>query len=264
MATTYTPNYHLGKQTDPNDNFDMSVITANMDTIDSQMKTNADNIATAQQSIDDLSPVLTQILNTVGGIEQTTNTINTNVTDIKNGIGDTAEILELILSGYQGASSKVNFYDYDGSVVASYTKDDFLALTELPANPSHEGLTAQGWNYNFADAKAYVTTNGSLNIGQMYVTSDGKTRIYITLPEGRISPILQLYLNANSELDIDWGDGGSHSTFTSTSADYVSERHNYATAGDYVIAITVTTGSFIRSEERRVGKECRSRWSPYH
>jgi len=23
-------------------------------------------------------------------------------------------------------------------------------------------------------------------------------------------------------------------------------------------------GSFGRSEERRVGKECRSRWSPYH
>ena len=25
-----------------------------------------------------------------------------------------------------------------------------------------------------------------------------------------------------------------------------------------------STGSFLRSEERRVGKECRSRWSPYH
>ena len=23
-------------------------------------------------------------------------------------------------------------------------------------------------------------------------------------------------------------------------------------------------GLFMRSEERRVGKECRSRWSPYH
>ena len=23
-------------------------------------------------------------------------------------------------------------------------------------------------------------------------------------------------------------------------------------------------GAFVRSEERRVGKECRSRWSPYH
>src|SRR2546421_202413 len=29
-----------------------------------------------------------------------------------------------------------------------------------------------------------------------------------------------------------------------------------ATAGTY--------GTFARSEERRVGKECRSRWSPYH
>ena len=26
----------------------------------------------------------------------------------------------------------------------------------------------------------------------------------------------------------------------------------------------VRTGFFTRSEERRVGKECRSRWSPYH
>ena len=25
-----------------------------------------------------------------------------------------------------------------------------------------------------------------------------------------------------------------------------------------------TIGLLIRSEERRVGKECRSRWSPYH
>ena len=27
---------------------------------------------------------------------------------------------------------------------------------------------------------------------------------------------------------------------------------------------TVLAASFLRSEERRVGKECRSRWSPYH
>ena len=26
----------------------------------------------------------------------------------------------------------------------------------------------------------------------------------------------------------------------------------------------VTEGGVLRSEERRVGKECRSRWSPYH
>ena len=26
----------------------------------------------------------------------------------------------------------------------------------------------------------------------------------------------------------------------------------------------IETGAIVRSEERRVGKECRSRWSPYH
>ena len=27
---------------------------------------------------------------------------------------------------------------------------------------------------------------------------------------------------------------------------------------------TTSKDTFVRSEERRVGKECRSRWSPYH
>ena len=28
--------------------------------------------------------------------------------------------------------------------------------------------------------------------------------------------------------------------------------------------LTYENGEVLRSEERRVGKECRSRWSPYH
>ena len=28
--------------------------------------------------------------------------------------------------------------------------------------------------------------------------------------------------------------------------------------------VAVRTTKIVRSEERRVGKECRSRWSPYH
>ena len=31
----------------------------------------------------------------------------------------------------------------------------------------------------------------------------------------------------------------------------------------FVLIGSIVVG-FIRSEERRVGKECRSRWSPYH
>src|SRR3712207_9179228 len=30
------------------------------------------------------------------------------------------------------------------------------------------------------------------------------------------------------------------------------------------LGMAASMGSFLRSEERRVGKECRSRWSPYH
>ena len=29
-------------------------------------------------------------------------------------------------------------------------------------------------------------------------------------------------------------------------------------------SVIVSASQIIRSEERRVGKECRSRWSPYH
>ena len=30
------------------------------------------------------------------------------------------------------------------------------------------------------------------------------------------------------------------------------------------LGLNMTTAVNMRSEERRVGKECRSRWSPYH
>ena len=33
---------------------------------------------------------------------------------------------------------------------------------------------------------------------------------------------------------------------------------------EYTVAMLLFSGVSMRSEERRVGKECRSRWSPYH
>src|SRR5256885_15211949 len=32
----------------------------------------------------------------------------------------------------------------------------------------------------------------------------------------------------------------------------------------FMIAANTVVAQYLRSEERRVGKECRSRWSPYH
>ena len=141
--------------------------------------------------------------------------------------------------GGSAGMSDVNFYDYDGTIVDSYTASEFATLTAMPSNPSHEGLTAQGWNWSLADAKSYVADYGKLNIGQMYNTSDGKTRIYITLGDGRLEPYLGLGINGS--VDVDWGDGSAHDTMTGSSLiSLVSKSHEYATAGDYVIVLAVT------------------------
>ena len=150
----------------------------------------------------------------------------------------------------------VNFYDYDGTLLHSYTKTDFLALTEMPENPTHTGLVAQGWNWDLTDAKDYVTDYGILDVGQMYVTDDGKTRIYITLYKGRLSPYCGFAINGTAI--IDWGDNSTSDTVTGTSTTtIIPTQHTYATAGDYVISIsssdevhfigTASAGSFVLS-----------------
>ena len=37
-----------------------------------------------------------------------------------------------------------------------------------------------------------------------------------------------------------------------------------STVRTYINYATIVFAAYSRSEERRVGKECRSRWSPYH
>ncbi len=73
MSTTYTTNYHLGKQEDTSDNFDMSVITDNMDAIDSALKTNKNNIAdikdgTSINSFGDVETALGSKQNTISDL----------------------------------------------------------------------------------------------------------------------------------------------------------------------------------------------------
>ena len=45
---------------------------------------------------------------------------------------------------------------------------------------------------------------------------------------------------------------------------YYEEKKSRFLAACYRIENEEDAAGFIRSEERRVGKECRSRWSPYH
>ena len=44
----------------------------------------------------------------------------------------------------------------------------------------------------------------------------------------------------------------------------IAERRGEATAEEGCLSLPGIFAPVTRSEERRVGKECRSRWSPYH
>lgn len=148
-------------------------------------------------------------------------------------------------SGGGGVSEDddVLFIDYDGTVVHSYSASDFLALTEMPENPSHTGLVAQGWNWNLADAQAYVQYCGMQVIGQMYSTESGATEIDIVTTDG--TKEVYLGIAPNGIVEIDWGDGTYDVAEGSSLTTIVSTPHTYADAGDYTIKLT--TGAEVFS-----------------
>lgn len=143
------------------------------------------------------------------------------------------------------AANDVNFFDYDGTIVESYSKEDFLALSAMPDNPSHDGLVAQGWNWSFTDAQNYVQEYGELNVGQMYTTDTGETKIYITLepntPNNRKTFYVRFQSSVANNVTIDWGDGTTPETAGGTTA--TNYPHTYTDNGDYVIKLKVNTGT---------------------
>lgn len=134
----------------------------------------------------------------------------------------------------------VVFYDYDGTVVETYTADEFASLSAMPANPTHTGLVAQGWNWSLSDAKTYVAKYGELNIGQMYVTQSGATEIDVEMHEGRLDPLLNI--KVNGIITIDWGDNTTPDTVTGSSLidSSLAVPHTYANKGNYTISIFAT------------------------
>ena len=140
-----------------------------------------------------------------------------------------------------GSSSKkdVVFYDYDGTVVESYTANEFASLSAMPTNPTHTGLIAQGWNWSLANAKTYVAKYDKLNIGQMYVTQSGATEIDVEMHEGRLEPILTICVNGT--ITVDWGDNTTPDTITGSSLlKSLGVPHAYASEGNYTISILAT------------------------
>lgn len=148
-----------------------------------------------------------------------------------------------ITTGGDYLKNDVTFFDYDGTVLYSYNKNDFLALSALPENPSHEGLTAQGWNWTLADAQAYVTRWGKINIGQNYCTNDDTERIYINIDSDRVNKQVTVQFveyntgDATSANTVDWGDGSTPEAWSA----YM--YHTYTQEGHYVIKVNNSNGA---------------------
>lgn len=144
------------------------------------------------------------------------------------------------------SKKQINFIDYDGTIRYSYTSAEWANVTALPSNPSHSGLTAQGWNWTKAQIDAQLTAipNGDVWVGQMYITSSGDTEIDVIFADSaRLDPIMTIAVNGT--ITVDWGDNTTPDTVTGTSlTTRQAVPHTYASVGSYMIKIHVVSGSF--------------------
>ena len=135
----------------------------------------------------------------------------------------------------EAPENDVNFYDYDGFRVASYTIAEAKALTALPTPPTHEGLTFEEWNWTLADIQGY--NRRYANIGANYVTTDNKTHLFVTIND--TNEVSITFGGYRCTLEIDWGDNSE----TSSLGYYLdsiskSATHTYQSAGNYEIKVT--------------------------
>ena len=172
-----------------------------------------------------------------------------SITDNGTGIDVTNyESVDVSVSGGGGDEpdeKAINFYDYDGTRLYSYSTAEWASVSALPSNPTHTGLTAQGWNWTKAQIDAQLTSAPTemVNVGQMYTTSSGDSEIDIFLEGARIGPYLCIAVNGT--VTVDWGDDSSTTTVTGTSLTSRKQtKHNYPASGKYTITIHVVSGSF--------------------
>ena len=152
-----------------------------------------------------------------------------------------------VLNDAENYINDVNFYDYDGKLLYSYTKNDFLNLTNLPSwsNGTNENLTFEGWNWTLANIKTQINTvDGVVNVGAIYHTTDNKTHITCKPTETFPQAYICLTPTIADAVTVDWGDG---TTDTWTSVAQAIKNHTYTgvtNSSAYDIAISCSSGTY--------------------
>lgn len=188
-------------------------------------------------------------INTKGGTipaNKNTDNLPTAIASIPSGGGTVEPVVEKF----------VNFYDYDGTLLYSYTKEEAKALTSLPNLPSHEGLETDEWTYTLNEIKGKITNLfeadnidfGTIAVGALYkLTSSyaATVKIHVDLTgSSRGDCKLQFVLaSAGDSAVINWGDNTSD-TVTVGSTLLVELTHTYTTMTD--LTITIESNSQIQ------------------
>lgn len=146
----------------------------------------------------------------------------------KNGTYDVKNYATAVVS--VGEEKDVNFYDYDGTLVASYTIEEANALTALPIAPDHSQdevpLTFQEWNYTLEEINAL---DHIADVGANYITTDGKTYVYFYLNKATgLTPSVRMYLQ------------------------YVSYSYNLYKLPENTLIDTYTSGVMSGSKDRQL------------
>lgn len=148
--------------------------------------------------------------------------------------GEIPDAVSRIPSGGNGAdmSLPVRFFDYDGTLLYSFSLEELAGLERLPDLPFHEGLVCKGWNWSLEDLKA---TNREMNVAAQYVTDDGVTRFYVTLDEDMLEPQVSFGQSFSNGVKVDWGDGSELETAEGWNYNRITLTHRYQKAGEYVL-----------------------------
>lgn len=166
--------------------------------------------------------------------EMTLDQMATAITNIPSGGGSEPNVNQGVI-----------FIDYDGSYVDYWNVEDVAGKSALPSNPSHSGLTAQGWNWTLAQIQSQIQAYPGIPVwvGQMYVTESGATEIDVNLTDPNLlAP--RLRVGVDGTVSVDWGDGTSADSITGTNASVeMFQNHTYAQTGNYTIKISLTSGT---------------------
>ena len=134
----------------------------------------------------------------------------------------------------------IDFVDYDGTILYSYTLQEIQNMSALPSLPVHENLTCQEWNFTLAEVK--TMPKGS-QVGANYITDDGRTRLYVEIETAVIKTVgLCFQQTKNYGVEVNWGDGSAIETFTGTYS-RINPTHTYSSTGRYIITLNPVNNS---------------------